>query len=116
DDDQKARLALVVKALSAEAQLPAQRELDAREEADIVAGREELRSEDLRCTECHEFHQPDDSATGPMLTGYGSRDWLVRFIHDPAHEKFYGRRNDRMPSYGETGSISDDEIGLIADW
>jgi ubiquinol-cytochrome c reductase cytochrome b subunit len=70
----------------------------------------------MRCTECHKFHEHDDLPVGPDLTGYGSRAWLIEFIGDPAHARFYGRRNDRMPRYAVEQVLSEREIGLIADW
>lgn len=115
-EEDKQQLALAIKALSAEAGLPAQRELDAAEAEQIAAGRKALLSEEMRCTECHEFHQPIADANGPTLTGYGSRDWTLRFIADPAHADFYGSRNDRMPAYRASGILTDTEIELITDW
>jgi mono/diheme cytochrome c family protein len=70
----------------------------------------------MRCTECHQFRKPDEDATAPDLTGYGSRGWLVSFISNPAHTRFYGRRNDRMPAFGEGQRLSAKEIGLLTDW
>ena len=110
------QLRLVIKALSAEAALPAQRELDAREAADLEAGRQAIASEAMRCTECHEFANADEDATAPSLIGYGSREWLIRFVSDPAHEKLYGSRNDRMPAFRRSSILPEQDIALIADW
>ena len=58
----------------------------------------------------------------PDLTGYGSRQWLVGIIRDPADKRFYGDANDRMPAYAETpedparNRLTDREVGLLADW
>jgi hypothetical protein len=41
---------------------------------------------------------------------------MVRLISDPTHADFYGKRNDRMPSYLKDGRLSEREIGLIVDW
>ena len=30
-------------------------------------------------------------AKGPELSGYGSRDWLVSFVSNSAHPRFYGK-------------------------
>lgn len=109
-------LAKVVAALSAEAQLPRQRAADAAEAGIIEAGRSLIRGKEFNCVECHAFRQPDDSATAPELTGYGSRAWLTAFIADPAHGSFYGRRNDRMPRFGAEGVLTPTEIGLLVDW
>ena len=70
----------------------------------------------MRCTECHKFHEHDDDPVGPDLTGYGSRAWLMDFIADPAHTRFYGRRNDRMPRYGADQVLQPRQIELITDW
>ncbi len=109
-------LAKVVAALSAEAQLPGQRGVEAAEAGVIEAGRALIRGKEFNCIECHAFRQPDDSATAPELTGYGSRAWLMAFLADPAHGSFYGRRNDRMPRFGAEGLLTPAEIGLLADW
>ena len=114
--EEKAQLAKVIAAVSAEAALPSQQAWDARDEAVIAEGRELIRTRPMRCTECHQFRTPDEDATAPDLTGYGSRDWLVAFVTNPAHPRFYGRRNDRMPAFGEAGSLSVAELGLLADW
>jgi len=105
----------MIAALSAEAALKSQRDLDARETAVIEEGRK-LLSDDFACTDCHQFRKPDEDATAPDLTGWGSREWLVGIIGNPAHERFYGRRNDRMPKFKEDAVLDDATIGLIADW
>jgi ubiquinol-cytochrome c reductase cytochrome b subunit len=106
----------VIRALSGEAQLPGQRQRD-QQEADLLAeGRQWLAHEAMRCTECHRFHDQGEDPSGPDLTGYGSRPWLVDFIAQPAHERFYGRRNDRMPQFGRDQILEPAAIGLIADW
>ena len=102
-------------ALSAEAQLTSQITLDATGAELIKAGRELIRG-DIACTDCHAFGKPDEEATAPDLTGYGSRKWLIGMISNPAHDSYYGKRNDRMPAY-ETDQILDAKsIALIADW
>ncbi len=102
--------------MSAEAALPAQAEADARDAALIAEGRELIRTREMKCTGCHQFHVPDEDAIAPDLTGYGSRAWLVEFIRDPAHARFYGKRNDRMPRFGAEALLSEREVGLLADW
>ena len=62
------------------------------------------------------FHNKDEEATGPDLTGYGSRKWLISFIANPAHPDFYGERNERMPKFGEDQILNELQIGLVADW
>jgi ubiquinol-cytochrome c reductase cytochrome b subunit len=113
--EQKASLQKVIAAVSAEAGLPNQAALDARDTALIQEGRELARG-DMSCTDCHQFRKPDDEATAPDLTGWGSREWLIGIISNPAHERFYGKRNDRMPAFAETGQMDAAAIGMVADW
>lgn len=113
--EKKAQLPKVVAALSAEAGLKAQRTADASDAAIIEEGRGLLRDE-FSCTDCHQFRAKDEDATALDLTGYGSRDWLIRFISDPAHESLYGKRNDRMPAYGREGILTEAQIQMLADW
>ena len=115
DDEEKEMLELVVLALSAEAKLPSQAELDKADAEDIKKGIDHL-IDDIACIDCHAFQEPDPDVDGPDLTGYGSRQWIIDFVKNPEHEKFYPENNDRMPAFGEKGILTDDEIGLIADW
>src|SRR5262249_19019003 len=87
--EQKAQLHKVILAVSAEAQLPGQKNDEAREAAAIEEGRKLVASDDMRCTECHRFQKAGEDPTGPDLTGYGSRDWLMGIIGNPKHERFY---------------------------
>ncbi len=113
--ERMAALRKVIAAVSAEAQLKSQATADRRDAALIEEGRRLLRDE-TGCTDCHQFRQKDEDATAPDLTGYGSREWLIRFISDPAAPEFYGERNDRMPSFGRQQILTEQQIGLIADW
>jgi ubiquinol-cytochrome c reductase cytochrome b subunit len=113
---QKEQLHKVLTALAAEAGLPSHAELDQRDAAILEEGRRLIDHEDMRCTECHRFRGLGEDPAGPELTGYGSREWLIEFIRDPAHERFYGQRNDRMPRFGAEQILDDASIGLIADW
>jgi ubiquinol-cytochrome c reductase cytochrome b subunit len=115
-EEEKENLRKGLVALSAEAELPAQRELDQRDTAVIEEGRSVLTQAELRCIECHQFRDSNEDATAPDLTGYGSRDWLTAFISNPADRRFYGRRNDRMPAFGEDQILDAQSIGLIVDW
>jgi ubiquinol-cytochrome c reductase cytochrome b subunit len=113
--DKKAQLDKIIMAVSAEAHLPAQQAADLADAASIIEGRQLLRTE-ISCVDCHQFQQPDANAIAPDLTGYGSRDWLVAYLNDPAQARFYGTSNDRMPAFGKSGRLSTEEIGLLADW
>lgn len=78
--------------------------------------------EDFTCTDCHKFHTSGSLGAAPDLTGYGSRDWLVGIISNPAHKRFYRDNNDRMPAYAENADspenniLTADQIGMLADW
>jgi ubiquinol-cytochrome c reductase cytochrome b subunit len=114
--EQHERLKKVIAAVSAEAQLPGQAEMDKADAAAIEEGRKLVDSEEMRCTECHQFRKPDENATAPDLTGYGSVEWLTEFVKDPAHARFYARRNDRMPSYGKDGKLDEASIAILVQW
>jgi len=114
--EQKEKLKKVIAALSGEAQLKSQRANDEHTAPIITEGKALLTNDDMRCTECHSFYKKDEDATAPDLTGYGSRAWLVAFITNPAHERFYGKRNDRMPKFGSDKILDAQAIGLLADW
>jgi ubiquinol-cytochrome c reductase cytochrome b subunit len=113
---QTEELKKVIMAVSAEANLPSQREADQRELTVIEQGRVLATSEGMRCTECHQFRKKDEDATAPDLTGYGSAEWLTAMIKNPAHERFYGKRNDRMPIFGEENRLDDKSIAMIVAW
>ena len=113
--EQKAQLQKAIAALSAEAKLKSQAAADSKDAAEITVGRE-LISGDMTCTDCHAFGKPDEDASGPDLTSYGSRKWLVSFISNPAHTRFYGKRNDRMPRFADEKILDARAIGLLADW
>jgi hypothetical protein len=120
DEQDKADLHKIIVALAAEAQLPAERDANARDAAVISEGREAISGDAYDCTSCHNFRDKKASLgganRGPDLTGYGSRQWQIDFIKNPAHPRFYGAHNDRMPLYGEQKILDDREIGLIVDW
>jgi ubiquinol-cytochrome c reductase cytochrome b subunit len=112
----KTALANAILALSAEAGLKSQREADVSDAARIADGKRALSGTGINCADCHAFGAPDPNATGPDLTGFGSREWLTAFIADPAHPRFFGANNDKMPSFGKEGRLTPTEIGLLADW
>jgi mono/diheme cytochrome c family protein len=126
DDADKNRLQAVIAALSAEATLPSQAEADKAAEADgtLVKGRKAMGEafESSSCVDCHKFHDQGDLGSAPDLTGWASKDWLVRFITDPTHEAFYRESNDRMPRFGRSpiggtkSLLTAEEIDLLARW
>ncbi|HET6883300.1 MAG TPA: cytochrome b N-terminal domain-containing protein [Pirellulales bacterium] len=118
--EQSERRAQLAAALSAEAQLPAQREQD-KNDADLIeTGRKQIVS--LGCTDCHKWHDEGDLGSAPDLTGYGSREWLKGMIGNPTHERFYGDINERMPAFAEHEDKPEDNIltpanlDLLVDW
>src|SRR5262249_22984045 len=116
--EQKEKLRQAMIAVSAEAQLPSQVEADQHDAALIQQGRALFAQNEVKCTECHEFHKKDETAEAPDLTGYGSRRWLISFISNPTNSAYYGEHNDRMPAFRtkEKEILSAKDIGLIADW
>ena len=119
-EDEKEEVESLAIALSAEAELPAQREADARDTARIAEGKTFMVNP-YGCTGCHKFHDKGRLGGAPDLTGYGSREWTIGIINDPAHPRFYGDDNDRMPAYAESDDpaenlLSARDIGLLADW
>ena len=120
DEDEKKNLQKVIIALSAEAQLPSQRQIDARDAGIIEEGRK-LLVEDFSCTDCHKFHDKGKLGDAPDLTGYGSAQWTADMIGDPKSKRFFGKKNDRMLSYAETNDpakniLSQQSIRFLSDW
>lgn len=106
----------VVLAVSAEAERPDQIAVDAADAEAIAEGRELFGSETIDCARCHTFRDWTAEDIGPVLTGWGSRDWMLGMVHDPTQDRYYGESNDRMPSFGPEGVLSETEIGLVVDW
>lgn len=84
----------------------------------------DLMFNDLECADCHGI-QGEDEGKGPSLTGYMSREWMVNFVGNPAHEDLYGKKNDRMPSFlsmkkedgtVKEGQLSRQDVELIVGW
>jgi ubiquinol-cytochrome c reductase cytochrome b subunit len=116
DDKDKEGLKKIVVALSAEAQLPHQRQQDQADAAIIKEGRDLMAKGDIRCTDCHGWAgNPSEEASTPDLTGYASREWLTQFLRDPSHERFYGKKN-AMPEFGKKKILDDKSISLLVDW
>jgi ubiquinol-cytochrome c reductase cytochrome b subunit len=116
----RSQLRLVIEALEAEAASP-KRVAAVSKESDVARGRE-LLAGDAGCTGCHKFHDEGELGSAPDLTGYGSREWLAAMIADPQDERFYGDRNDRMPSFAKPSLPPDHhllnprELDLVVDW
>ena len=117
----------IVVALSAEAELPLQREMDQQDKKLIAEGREliegglaDVSEMGMSCTDCHSFGEMQDIGS-PDLTGYMSQQWMIDFIRNPADERFYGEMNDRMPAFAphsdeRMNQLDDHSLGLIVDW
>ena len=111
DEAEKALVPKVAALLSDLAELPYQKKLsDDEREAGF-----DVFFDELACIDCHDIEN-EDEGSAPDLTGYGSREWLLAFIGDPSHERFYGSKNDRMPSFGRDNKISAREIEMLVDW
>ena len=121
DADEKQNLDKAIAALSAEANLPAQQDLDAKDAKLIEEGRK-LISDDFGCTDCHKFHGKGTQGDAPNLTGYGSSEWIAGAIRNPAERRFYGKLNDRMPAYAPSAddptqnTLTARQIELLTDW
>lgn len=115
-DADKAKLKKIVAALSAEAQLPSQADADKKDAAAIEEGRALINGgkDPFSCADCHQFRN-DEKGSGPDLTGWGSRDWMIALVKNPAHERFYeGDHNDRMPAFEK--ELDAKAIGAVVDW
>lgn len=110
----------IIKVVSAEAELPAQHDLDLLlgedpEGVDLFFTGIDGMSE--ACGDCHGFDGEESmAARTPDLTGWASRDWTIRFTKNPEHADFYGSGNDRMPIFEEERIFTDREIELVVDW
>jgi len=113
--EEKAMLDRVIIALSAEAQLPAQRDADARDAALIEQGRKEFGDAGLNCADCHEF-RGEGGGKGCLLTGWGTREWTAGIIHNPTEKNYYGKRNDRMQAFGQKRELNAKQIDMLAQW
>lgn len=111
NEAEKALVPKVAALLSDIAELPYQKKLtDDEREAGF-----DVFFDELACIDCHDI-EDENEGSAPDLTDYGSREWLLAFIGDPSHERFYGSKNDRMPSFGRDNKISAREIEMLVDW
>lgn len=113
--EKKAELTNVIAAVSAEANLKSQKQLDASSTAQIKQGLQSFK-EGVGCAECHNLHSKDADATAPDLTGWASREWLIGMISNPKSTRYYGDENDRMPAFLDEKILDAQSIGMIADW
>jgi ubiquinol-cytochrome c reductase cytochrome b subunit len=102
---------LVALLLSDLAELPYQKPLDAEKRESLM----DIFYDDLACIDCHDIDS-EGEGSAPDLTGYGSREWMIDFIVNPEHERFYGKKNDRMPAYGRDDKLTAEEIEIVVDW
>jgi ubiquinol-cytochrome c reductase cytochrome b subunit len=130
-DEQKAAakeaLAKIATTLAHEANLQSG-DSDAKEKVAVeegarlmTGGLAEILDGGVSCTDCHKFHDAGDVGLAPDLTGYMSRQWMIDFIRNPAHERFYSDNNDRMPAFAahddpRLNQLDDKSIELIVDW
>ena len=73
------------------------------------------------CIDCHKFRDNEGTTDAPDLTGYGSDEWLTAFLSDPAGERFYGKRNDRMPAFAPhpgdpANRLSPEDLAMLVSW
>ena len=113
--EQPDKLRMIIAALSAEAHLKVQH-LAEQNDLELINKGRDLLKKGSPCVDCHQFQNKDEDATGPDLTGYGSREWLIGFITNPGHTRYYGKRNDRMPAFGDEKVLDSQSIGLVVDW
>lgn len=121
----RTELADVVIALSAEAKLKSQTELDRQDKRRIEAGRGLIAGK-AGCTDCHQYRDAGSPGIAPDLNGYGSREWLLGMVSNPNHERFYGYLGDttlqEMPAFvadpkdPDSNILSEQSLGLIVDW
>ncbi len=115
-------LTAVAGALSAEARLPPPEGAEPVHTEALQAGAELLAGR-LGCTDCHRFHDQGELGSAPDLTGYGSRDWIIGMMSNPAHPRFYGgNEKDGMPAFAaepdhpDRNLLTPRELMLLADW
>jgi ubiquinol-cytochrome c reductase cytochrome b subunit len=73
------------------------------------------------CIDCHKFRDQGALGGAPDLTGYASREWLTEFISNPAAERFYADKNDRMPAFAphpgnQSNRLSPEDLATLVSW
>jgi mono/diheme cytochrome c family protein len=116
DAGRTADLRNVIAAVSAEAELPARAEEDSDGPAQVAAGLAAFAEDRVGCARCHTFRDYTENDVGPVLTGWGSREWILGMLHNPSAAEYYGADNDGMPAFGVEGQLTEQQMGLIADW
>jgi len=117
-DLEDSQMEAIAAALSAEAQLPSQKDADEAAAVLIKEGKQLIA--DI-CCDCHSYGDAK-GVSGPDLNGYGSRPWIVALISNPKSKRFYPKTNDAMPSYLSfpehpgRNLLTDSQIGALADW
>ena len=119
DDADQSRLKAVIAALSAEAALPSQIDADkaAASDGTLAKGRK-AHGRSVRVFFMHGLPQVPRvwrPGEAPDLTGWASKDWLVRFITDPTQEAFYRETNDRMPAFGKASGATTQPLLTVAE-
>lgn len=113
DEEEKQALAKAIDALATDARLDHSRSPGDASVPSTVQIRGWM--EFVGCIDCHRFYGAGGKK-GPDLTGYGSRRWMLNFVHDPSHPRFYGKKNDSMPAFGAEGHLTGKQIAAITDW
>ena len=113
--EERADLVKILAALSSEGALPAQKVVDRNDATVIEEGKKLILDDALTCAECHQYHS-EDYGGGPDFTGYASHAWLADFLKNPGHDRFYGKKNDRMPAFGQTSRLTAEELDLLIRW
>ncbi len=128
DENGKTRLEKIVMAVSAEAKLLSQTDLDATAATDgsIAAGLEAFQvafvKDSSSCIDCHKLGDTGDLGSAPDLTGWGSREWLRGMIANPNHERFYANSDSSMPAFAENSEdpsrnqLTDHELDMLVRW
>lgn len=93
-----------------------------RPDTELATRGRELLTGEMGCVDCHKFHDQGDLGSAPDLTGYASIEWLSALIAAPNTSRFYGERNDRMPSFAADAShpelnlMTPTELKLLVGW